>query len=667
MELIYLWVEQYKIYTNENFHFSNVFNFQLGKEEDENSYLLTVSELDIDILNTKNFLYSSKQNILNTSVIVGDNGAGKTTLLRCLIDIFTNKKESTKFIVAFMDDSQLKIFSYNISNLIIKMEDVGGKYYILQEDEFLRFIDQTKIIYINNVLDVNDYNMNFTSKELMKGNIVNASLGALIRNDSKGGDINSINSYFNEELYRQLRFIYGENNWHLDNLIPFKMPSNLKIKHVDVDERKKEIKREVEILVDTYNIESENRTPGKQKQINTVKSFIDKLKKPSVTDDDRVFWLNSLGQHLLLNVIEEVFRSVQSSRNSFTSIYLVDSIADSVFIDSEQRNTSYLEYIRIYLNRLEERLLKKKANVNIKQYIEFLTWLIDNNFYDFDISNKTSNSIIVNLNKIDREIFSEFMNFYNMTSQTNYYLNFSWGLSTGENNLLSLYARLYSTLKSVRSQESSKNTDFQNYFQRRNECRNVLLLIDEADLSYHPKWQVRYIDSLLKVLGEIYKEYTVQIILTTHSPILLSDIPKSNVIYLKDGINDSANNHQETFRQNIHTLFTDAFFLDKSTAGYYSNNIIGEIGDELNKISEQLSNELDIEKINVYKSIIKIIGEPVIKQAYEFKLKKIEASYRTGLLSKSIDLFEKLSSQEKNEFINHIINSSEEESTDEEN
>lgn len=60
--------------------------------------------------------------------------------------------------------------------------------------------------------------------------------------------------------------------------------------------------------------------------------------------------------------------------------------------------------------------------------------------------------------------------------------------------------------------------------------KTIIILLDEPDLQLHPEWQQKFISLLLDLLYAYFPKVKFQIILTTHSPILLSDIPRKNVI-----------------------------------------------------------------------------------------------------------------------------------------
>lgn len=56
-----------------------------------------------------------------------------------------------------------------------------------------------------------------------------------------------------------------------------------------------------------------------------------------------------------------------------------------------------------------------------------------------------------------------------------------------------------------------------------------VVLIDEIDMHLHPSWQRKVIDSLHKTFPKL------QFIFTTHSPTVLTNVPKENILILNDG------------------------------------------------------------------------------------------------------------------------------------
>lgn len=150
---------------------------------------------------------------------------------------------------------------------------------------------------------------------------------------------------------------------------------------------------------------------------------------------------------------------------------------------------------------------------------------------------------------------------------------------------------------------------------------NLLLLIDEVDLYIHPEWQRKILDYLIYELKNQFPEKNIQLILTTHSPFVLSDLPKENIIFLKPQNYEFVveKNDFDTFGANIHTLLQKGFFMS-STIGEFSKKLIEEINATVDKC---LKNEtkLDSKKYTEYQQIINIIGEPLIKSYLQEKLK----------------------------------------------
>lgn len=160
---------------------------------------------------------------------------------------------------------------------------------------------------------------------------------------------------------------------------------------------------------------------------------------------------------------------------------------------------------------------------------------------------------------------------------------------------------------------------------------NVLLLIDEIDLYCHPLWQQKLLNYLIEEVKVQYSDKKVQIIFTTHSPIVLSDMPRSNVIFLKREddrcIIDEDGNHEETFGANIYKLFDDAFFLGKKgQIGEFARKkiqlIIDKIKPDTRSMEEVIYPTLTEEEICLLEQQIALIGEKIIRdKLYEMLYK----------------------------------------------
>lgn len=193
--------------------------------------------------------------------------------------------------------------------------------------------------------------------------------------------------------------------------------------------------------------------------------------------------------------------------------------------------------------------------------------------------------------------------------------------ASGERALLNFFSWLY-IFPYFRCIDTSLETGLRD---------NILLLIDEIDLYCHPLWQQKLLYYLIEEIKSLFSGKKVQIVFTTHSPIVLSDMPQKNVIYLtrKNGrcVIDHKMQDTRTFGANIFKLFNDAFFLgERGQTGEFSKNKIRSIIDAVKPLQEQNGHviypELSEKESEKLKAEISLIGEPIIRdKLYEMLYK----------------------------------------------
>jgi len=136
-----------------------------------------------------------------------------------------------------------------------------------------------------------------------------------------------------------------------------------------------------------------------------------------------------------------------------------------------------------------------------------------------------------------------------------------------------------------------------------NKDENILFLLDEPDITLHPQWQKTYISQLIHTFENIGKK--IHFLITSHSPFILSDIPKENVIFLKDGKQEDV--EINPFGANIHTLLSHGFFMQDGLMGEFAKSKIEDVINYLNDKESTIKNNDEAQKF------LNIIGEPVIK------------------------------------------------------
>lgn len=143
------------------------------------------------------------------------------------------------------------------------------------------------------------------------------------------------------------------------------------------------------------------------------------------------------------------------------------------------------------------------------------------------------------------------------------------------------------------------------------ENANVNLILEEIELYFHPECQRSIINRLLELLhgAELNHIKNLNIIFVTHSPFVLSDIPKCNVMFLQDGMVKEKDKMQEnTFGANIHSLLKNGFFLPNLPMGEFAYQKINSLFEKLN--SGDFNREKDLE--DIYQQIL-LVGEPFLR------------------------------------------------------
>ena len=150
-------------------------------------------------------------------------------------------------------------------------------------------------------------------------------------------------------------------------------------------------------------------------------------------------------------------------------------------------------------------------------------------------------------------------------------------LSSGELEMLNLFSRIYDA--TVLRPQKIVNIE-----------SSCMIMLDEAEIGFHPDWQRRYLKLVIDFLDALKvispKLHDFQIIISTHSPILLSDIPRCCTNYLKkvDGYTIKMNSDEigETFAANVFDLYRMSFFMDDGLVGAFAREKINKLCTRIN-------------------------------------------------------------------------------------
>ena len=112
--------------------------------------------------------------------------------------------------------------------------------------------------------------------------------------------------------------------------------------------------------------------------------------------------------------------------------------------------------------------------------------------------------------------------------------------------------------------------------------KDFLILIDEPDLHLHLDWQRQYIQKLIDVFSTLDSEINLHFVIATHSPFIISDLPKESLVLLNKWKQVPNKEIPETFWANYIDIIKNWFFFDKEQMLMWSfaQNIIWDIADD---------------------------------------------------------------------------------------
>jgi AAA15 family ATPase/GTPase len=114
----------------------------------------------------------------------------------------------------------------------------------------------------------------------------------------------------------------------------------------------------------------------------------------------------------------------------------------------------------------------------------------------------------------------------------------------------------------------------------------VNVILDEIELYYHPLYQRQFVKFLRESIRNMNLRFIegINILFSTHSPFILSDIPGVNVLRLEKG-QPARFNQEETFGANIHDMLADSFFMGDSLIGQFAEEKINECISYINEVN----------------------------------------------------------------------------------
>jgi len=620
MKLIYTWIEKYMNLEKIGLSWDNEFKVEFS----QNKQIINIEKKD-------DYIKLFPEHIQNIVAIVGKNGVGKSNILNLLsnnIKSFCRSKKDEKigFFNLYYLDNNLYVIEgvglHIIKNILeiktnskeyfsVIIENLNGKILPKHFNYQEKIEKKTKIAHLRYISreDERQNNEENISSDVFDRYLVDKKKS---KHFSKYLLIDSINK--SKHNFQQIFF--KEKDIYLS------ITKNNKNFYYDIPQ--------LEFKVESINILEASDAIEKNHQ----RDFI-------------VDWLERSTLKLFHNVVINSINEIKKYKNlADDSIYEIEeskkliSHINHIQLEDEQE---YQYFIEIYSFLLTEfKKLKKIRYDDAELSLEAMKELVEVLNQIPLIAFQNEEQIHLNLSMSDHITrITKIVDRYD-TNYLNYLDSIILGFmpfSTGEQELIDLFSTIYHGLHL----ENVANHE------------HIVLILDEPNNFMHPEWSRRLINFLIEFLKDMHyflesseqldnpNLYKYTIIFATHSPFMISDLSKNHVIALE--IVQENNNMitikedmKKTFASNIHTLFSDSFFME-ITIGEFARNKIDSMIKRLNEVNLNNNKKLSAFEKKEFNYIIDCIGEPLISiKLNEMYLKAIEndKELRKNLLEENI-------------------------------
>jgi len=604
MELIYLWVEEYKNIKNQGFDFSPRFECSYDKNTEE----LTITEREYISIFPDN---------LNVAAIVGENGSGKSSIIKLILMLIFLKKYD------FTSDynSEITILKQELKDkalfLIINTVD-GYKKICLNTDinnDSITEVDNDNIdfysIYFSYMLDTlqnkNDFWMwnlyhksdNYETPILLTPNKFHKDF---LQNSINLDDIEYVNINHSIKFYKK-NIETKINDFFNPNRIKLYSDNPSTIQGVEFDFFGKVAKKLLDLSSIKNEPEIDEHHDTKKSKREKFDEYNDNIKKKLNEIKD----LENQRQYKEINLLYIAFKILSSPKSSFqvqmydnlekwfyckfykddfieNGITIIEQSIEQIFIDDTVKyyNEKINNCIEFYKNTSggKEEILNKLLNRDILR------------LSDFD------DTSVILIPWLDLELLEDNKSFNSLSGGQKLFFTFMVNMMYEVSNLIQV-----------------------------KEYKTINLFLDEVEASYHPNWQKKFIKNISNALRNIdLEDKKINVFFSTHSPFILSDLPKENVIFLdkyketdaevKNDIQKMSNCKNvtseiniKTFGSNIHTLLSDGFFMQDGLMGEFAKGVINNI---IKDLKNKEFNPLEKDKISML-STIKAIGEEFLR------------------------------------------------------
>jgi predicted ATPase len=579
--LVYLWVEKYKNIEDTEINFT--LDYELKRDD-------TNKVLSLDKTHFGKLCDESNNPLANLdafTALIGENGSGKSNLIELISFIYTTGKFPD-----VISDSGAKSFC-----VIEQQGEEGSSFFFISpnSDEYAaQYSMSLGIAFSQKLATFNEFGKTILYHPL---NDLAAGTSSHVVFNSVKIAANPFKKLLSGVSNSELAKKFAHNKFQLSHLSTFKHISENTFSRFVI--LFSEVKFKIitnESFHKQFSIFSKNTA-----YVKLYNDFISEIEKGEVSKD----------QFLLSYMFLTSISAVQNSANYSDVPYLVAlMLTCELFIDDIEAIKPFEKDIIKYLNKEG----RHRLQADLKSHYDKMVIKFD--LFNLEYNDINGSHLAIQLSHLEINSAVDYIcseEWFDFEGQTRSFQGAGIplkvdGLSSGEISVI----HFLNELKTELTESGS----------------SCVVILDEPENSFHPEWQ----RCLISILIEMCQQLNVnpQIIISSHSPFILSDILEGKALLLCrekeiDGKIQRANgeNLKKSFAANIHEMLSNGFFL-KNTIGDSAKDKIAEVVFFINNPNKQskLGDTID-RRISASQLIIDHVGDQLLSSELTKRLNKV--------------------------------------------
>jgi hypothetical protein len=511
-------------------------------------------------------------NNIHCSALMGDNGAGKSSIIDFL-NSSINPTDSSGIIVFYEKGSS----KFHVILVNLHAEEIisnGFEYDVY--DHYKSFLKSNNIN-IANINNMSGFESNLIYKKKSKSSLIHNLSASRFNSPKKGiGQLERMLSFSNRSRWFKNKHSHSGFIFGLQPLKLGRFLRNFKVRSKTEQDEKSEPGYVTDYDYDYFENVTIDSYPGNDVEEKEFFDWENSVQFQYIFSDS--FTKICFNRNILAisSLVKERVWKDSNLSEIYTELFIksfIQAYSDNYNVDEQIRQISYYleenvtQTLEIYNSKKNDYFFPEKFRYeierllfSIKDSFDNIHFTINHLHFEYEIAHDENTIQINNISHI-ADIRKQLDKLPAVISR-NFIFNLR-GISTGELAKLYLYSEIFLFLEQELVQKNKLN----------------IIFIDEADLYFHPEWQRIFLSEVLDLISNEFKASNVQLVISSHSPIMISDFLPRDITALKKtkhGITVVSDSYG--FGSSIAELYLSGMHLE-STFGQYSQEKIKDLVD----------------------------------------------------------------------------------------